>query len=102
MRLQTVKGVESQFFLLSDIGEAALVLPSEPSFYWVSTNNGDDNQLFAALLDEEDGDFIAALKRAVELAPNGARELIQRRRELEESGDTFAGRPLQLREGMAA
>ncbi|MCC6221834.1 MAG: TraC family protein, partial [Deltaproteobacteria bacterium] len=42
MRLNTLKGIESQFFLLSDIGEAALVLPLEPAFYWVSTNNGDD------------------------------------------------------------
>lgn len=83
-RLQTVKGVESQFFLLSDIGEAALVLPSEPSFYWVSTNNGDDNQLFAALLEEADGDFVAALKTAVDLAPYGAKELMARRRHFEE------------------
>ena len=84
MRLHTVKGVESQFFLLSDIGEAALVLPAEPSFYWVSTNNGDDNQLFSALLEEADGDFVAALKRAVELAPRGAKELMDRRRQLQE------------------
>ena len=84
MRMQTVKGVESQFFLLSDIGEAALVLPSEPSFYWVSTNNGDDNQLFAALLEEADGDFVAALKKAVEIAPRGARDLMIRRRQIEE------------------
>ncbi len=84
MRLHTVKGVESQFFLLSDIGEAALVLPAEPSFYWVSTNNGDDNQLFSALLEEADGDFVQALKRAVELAPRGAKELMDRRRQLQE------------------
>ena len=84
MRLHTIKGMESQFFLLSDIGEAALVLPAEPSFYWVSTNNGDDNQLFASLLEESEGDFVAALKRAVELAPQGAKELMRRRRMLEE------------------
>ena len=48
MRLNTVKGVESQFFLLSDIGEAALVLPLEPAYYWVSTNNGDDNPAFSS------------------------------------------------------
>lgn len=84
MRLHTIKGVESQFFLLSDIGEAALVLPAEPSFYWVSTNNGDDNQLFAALLEESDGDFVAALKKAVEIAPSGAKDLMLRRRQFEE------------------
>ncbi|HMO19055.1 MAG TPA: TraC family protein [Oligoflexia bacterium] len=83
-RLHTIKGVESQFFLLSDIGEAAMVLPAEPSFYWVSTNNGDDNQLFSALLEESDGDFVAALKRAVEIAPFGAKDLMKRRKMLEE------------------
>lgn len=60
------------------------MLPAEPSFYWVSTNNGDDNQLFSALLEECDGDFVAALKRACEIAPNGAKDLIQRRRQYEE------------------
>jgi hypothetical protein len=83
MQLNTIKGVESQFFLLSDIGEAALVLPLEPAFYWVSTNNGDDNQLFAALLEESGGDFVAALQRAVEIAPGGAEAFARRRRELE-------------------
>ncbi len=83
MALNTVKGVESQFFLLSDIGEAALVLPLEPSFYWVSTNNGDDNQLFSALLDENDGDFFLTLQRAVELAPMGAEALARKRKILE-------------------
>ena len=105
LRLNTVKGVESQFFLLSDIGESALVLPLEPAFYWVSTNNGDDNQLFAALLDETDGDFFGALKRAVELAPDGAIEFARRRRQQEailEAAAQAKGRPLQLREGMAA
>ena len=111
MRLHTVKGVESQFFLLSDIGEAALVLPSEPSFYWVSTNNGDDNQLFSALLEESDGDFVASLKRAVELAPHGAKELHRRRRMMEEmmaqraqaEGIPVAqGRPLDLKQGVKA
>jgi len=83
MKLVTTKGVESQFFLLSDIGEAALVLPLEPAFYWVSTNNGDDNQLFAALLEESGGDFVAALQRAVEIAPGGAEAFGRRRREME-------------------
>ncbi len=103
MRLNTVKGVESQFFLLSDIGEAALVLPLEPSFYWVSTNNGDDNQLFAALLDECDGDFVAALRRAVEIAPNGAEDFARRRREMERVvEDESEGRSLDLRSGLVA
>lgn len=107
MRLQTIKGLESQFFLLSDMGEGALVLPSEPSFYWVSTNNGDDNQLFAALLEESEGDFVAALKRAVELAPFGAKELARRRQEeqMMQSGDLASvrkGRGLQLRKDLAA
>ncbi len=75
LRLRTVKGVESQFYLLSDIGEAALVLPLEPAFYWASTNNGDDNQLFADILAQCGGDFGAALERAVQIAPNGARTL---------------------------
>jgi hypothetical protein len=83
MALNTVKGIESQFFLLSDIGEAALVLPLEPAFYWVSTNNGDDNQLFSALLEENDGDFFLALQRAVELAPTGAEALARKRKILE-------------------
>lgn len=73
LRLRTVKGLESQFYLLSDIGEGALILPVEPAFYWASTNNGDDNQLFAELLKESDGDFWRALERAVQIAPNGAK-----------------------------
>ncbi len=81
MRLNTIKGVESQFFFLSDIGEAALILPQEPAFYWVSTNNGDDNQLFQALLEESGGNFVQALEKAVALAPRGAEDLIRRRRE---------------------
>jgi hypothetical protein len=72
MRLRTIKGVESQFFLLSDIGEGALVLPLEPAFYWASTNNGDDNQLFNQILEECRGDVGLALRTAVELAPYGA------------------------------
>lgn len=72
LRLRTVKGLESQFYFLSDIGEAALVLPLEPAFYWASTNNGDDNQLFQDLVDEYEGDFFAALEHAVRVAPNGA------------------------------
>ncbi len=85
LRLNTIKGVESQFFLLSDIGEAAMVLPLEPAFYWVSTNNGDDNQLFAALLEEQAGDFVATLQRAVELAPGGAEAFGRQRREYEKA-----------------
>lgn len=83
LRLHTIKGIESQFYLISDIGEAALVLPVEPAFYWVSTNNGDDNQLFSALLEEQNGDFVQALQRAVELAPQGAVELTTMRRNRE-------------------
>jgi hypothetical protein len=83
LRLNTVKGIESQFFFLSDIGEAALVLPQEPAYYWVSTNNGDDNQLFSALLNEESGDFARALARAADMAPNGAEDLVRRRRAYE-------------------
>ncbi|MCB0321071.1 MAG: hypothetical protein KDD60_09105, partial [Bdellovibrionales bacterium] len=75
LRLRTVKGVESQFFLLSDIGEGALVLPLEPSFYWASTNNGDDNQLFAEVLEQCHGDFALALKQVVAIAPYGAKAL---------------------------
>lgn len=75
MRLRTVKGLESQFYLLSDIGEAALCLPIESAFYWVSTNNGDDNQLFYALLQESDNNFWAALEKAVKVAPLGAGQL---------------------------
>lgn len=102
MRLNTIKGVESQFFLLSDIGEAALVLPLEAAFYWVSTNNGDDNQLFLALLEEQSGDFVAALQRAVELAPDGAEKFARRRRELEQLQQQGGGRTLQLRNGSPA
>jgi hypothetical protein len=79
LRLRTVKGVESQFYLLSDIGEAALVLPLEPAYYWVSTNNGDDNQLFQSALNECNGDFAAALERVVMIAPHGASAFAQYR-----------------------
>ena len=75
MRLRTVKGIESQFFLVSDIGEGALVLPLEPSFYWASTNNGDDNQLFTEVLNQCGGDFGLALQQVVAIAPNGAKAL---------------------------
>jgi hypothetical protein len=112
MSLNTIRGVESQFFLLSDIGEAALALPLEPSFYWVSTNNGDDNQLFAALLDECEGSFPDALKRAVELAPLGAAEFARRRKMYEEmmQAEQFQGsgrpkgrgRALNLSDGLNA
>ena len=78
MRLRTVKGVESQFYLLSDIGEGALVLPVEPAFYWVSTNNGDDNQLFADVLTRHGGDFSKALEEVVNVAPYGSKDLQER------------------------
>jgi hypothetical protein len=78
MRLKTVKGVESQFYLLSDIGEGALVLPVEPAFYWVSTNNGDDNQLFTDILTRHNNDFSRALEEVVNLAPYGSRDLQDR------------------------
>lgn len=78
MRLRTVKGVESQFYLLSDIGEGALVLPVEPAFYWVSTNNGDDNQLFSDSLTRHNNDFSKALEEVVAVAPYGAKDLHER------------------------
>lgn len=77
MRLKTVKGIESQFYLVSDIGEGALVLPVESAFYWVSTNNGDDNQLFNDILRQSGGNFWLALEKAVEVAPSGAAPLLQ-------------------------
>ena len=73
LRLRTIKGIESQFYLMSDIGEGAFVLPLESAFYWASTNNGDDNQLFSDLLRETGGDFWAAFQKAVMIAPNGAK-----------------------------
>lgn len=78
MRLRTVKGVESQFYLLSDIGEGALVLPVEPAFYWVSTNNGDDNQLFNDVLTRHGDDFSKALEEVVQVAPYGSKDLQER------------------------
>lgn len=100
MRLQTVKGVESQFYLSSDIGESAMILPLESSFYWVSTNNGDDNQLFNALLDEADGDFLEAMQRAVQVAPYGAEEMAERKRAAQHVAKkpvkTAGGRSLNL------
>lgn len=104
LRLNTIKGVESQFFLLSDIGQAALVLPLESAYYWVSSNNGDDNSLFNAMLDETDGDFVAALQRCVEIAPNGAEDFARRRREAEAQIEAAAaqGRSLDLKQGLAA
>lgn len=71
MRLRTIKGIESQFFLMSDIGEAALCLPVEPAFYWASTNNGDDNQLFHDVLQRCGGNFWLALENVVQIAPFG-------------------------------
>jgi hypothetical protein len=75
LRLRTIKGVESQFYFLSDIGEGALVLPIEPAFYWASTNNGDDNQLFQEVLQQADGNFWVALEHVVNIAPAGAAAL---------------------------
>jgi conjugal transfer ATP-binding protein TraC len=80
LRLKTVKGVESQFYMLSDIGEGPLCLPLEPAHYWASTNNGDDNQLFAELLARCEGNFWRALEEAVRIAPYGATELASRAR----------------------
>ncbi|GEM_PF-774496 len=85
MRLRTIKGVESQFYLLSDIGEAALVLPLEPAYYWVSTNNGDDNQLFQSVLQECNGDFAAALERVSIIAPSGASAFAQYRAAMQQA-----------------
>jgi hypothetical protein len=77
LRLKTVKGLESQFYLVSDIGEAALCLPLEPAFYWASTNNGDDNQLFADLMAHTQGNFWTAFEHAIKIAPRGATYLRQ-------------------------
>jgi hypothetical protein len=75
LRLKTLKGTESQFYLMSDMGEGALCLPVEPAFYWASTNNGDDNRLFSDLLAEANGNFFAAFEKAVRIAPRGAASL---------------------------
>ncbi len=75
LRLKTIVGLESQFYFLSDIGEGALVLPLEPAFYWASTNNGDDNQLFRDLLQKHDDDFLSAFTDAIRLAPQGAKAM---------------------------
>lgn len=71
--LKTIMGVESQFYLLSDIGETALTLPLEPSFYWVSTNNGDDNQFYSDLVRKQAGNHVQAFLQAIEVAPFGAK-----------------------------
>jgi hypothetical protein len=71
LQLRTIKGIESQFFMMSDIGEGALCLPVEPAFYWASTNNGDDNQLFNDVLIQCGGNFWAALEQIVKIAPYG-------------------------------
>lgn len=75
LRLRTLKGIESQFYLISDIGEGAFIVPVEPTYYWVSTNNGDDNQLFSDLVQQAGGDFFVALDTATRVAPNGAAAL---------------------------
>jgi hypothetical protein len=71
LRLRTIKGIESQFFIASDIGEGALCLPVEPAFYWASTNNGDDNQLFQDVLAKVGGNFWVALEQVIKIAPYG-------------------------------
>ncbi len=75
LRLKTVIGVESQFYFLSDIGEGALVLPLEPAFYWASTNNGDDNQLFEDLMEKHEANFLEAFAEAIRIAPQGAKAM---------------------------
>jgi len=77
LKLRTIKGVESQFYMVSDIGEAALVLPLESAFYWASTNNGDDNQLFNDVLQQAGGDFWRAFEHVVRIAPGGASSMHQ-------------------------
>ena len=81
-------GVESQFYILSDIGESALVLPLESSFYWASTNNGDDNQLFRDLVKKYDGNHVEAFLKAIEIAPYGARAMRNPLEEVEEIENT--------------
>ena len=68
-------GLESQFYFLSDIGESALVLPLEASFYWASTNNGDDNQYYTNLVNKHNGDHVKAFLEAIKTAPYGAKAL---------------------------
>jgi hypothetical protein len=63
---------------MSDIGEGALVLPVEPAFYWVSTNNGDDNQLFSDILARNENDFSRSLEEVLAVAPYGAQEMQSR------------------------
>ena len=87
LRLKTIKGLESQFYLLSDIGEVALCLPVEAAFYWVSTNNGDDNRYFTELLKECDNNFYVALDKAIRQAPNGIQGVIMDKPE-EEKDDS--------------
>ena len=95
LRLRTTKGVESQFYISSDIGEGAFVLPLEPAFYWISTNNGDDNQLFQEMLARNGGDFVKALQEVIKIAPGGATMLQElhnyiRSKRDEKQGDTTA------------
>ena len=54
------------------------MLPVEPAFYWVSTNNGDDNQLFSDILVRHSDDFSRALEEVVNLAPYGSKDLQDR------------------------
>lgn len=91
MRLRTVKGVESQFYMVSDIGEGALVLPVEPAFYWVSTNNGDDNQFFSDALARHTQDFSKALEEVISVAPYGAKDLHERALSMQSDIERFKG-----------
>lgn len=75
-QLRTIKGIESQFFLLSDIGQCAFCVPVEPTLYWISTNNGDDNQLFYDVF-QKTGNFIETLKILTKIAPFGASPGVQ-------------------------
>ena len=85
LRLRTVKGVESQFYLMSDIGEGALILPIESAYYWASTNNGDDNQFFNDLVQQCGNNFWLALERAVQIAPYGAGAILNQMQQYSEN-----------------
>lgn len=100
MRLRTVKGVESQFYLQSDIGEGALVLPVEPAFYWVSTNNGDDNQLFTDAMTRHGSDFSKALEEVVRVAPNGAMAMQNRMMNGQGGGESDGGSVVETVKGV--
>jgi len=73
LQLKTVKGIESQFFMTSDLGNCALCLPIESYLYWISTNNGDDNQLFFEVYQKVGGDIVQTINILAKIAPFGAR-----------------------------